>query len=65
MGEDPSWEFLDWEGRLVSSLLETAPLGVKAFQLLGLGSRQDSKWLKPLLSQRSSHPEEWGLQGCG
>lgn len=40
------------EGRLAPSVLETAWLGVKDFQPLGPGgSRQDRKWLSPLLSE--------------
>lgn len=36
-------EFLGWGGRPVSSLLETVPLGVKDFQLLGLGIQGGQK----------------------
>lgn len=35
--EEVPQEFLCWGGRLVPSLLEVGRLGVKDFQLLGLG----------------------------
>lgn len=36
-------EFLGWGGRLVPSLLEVVPLGVKDFQLMGLGVQARQK----------------------